>query len=206
MPAEEEVVARLRLICGETHVLSSPAELAAYTQAGHEPPAVVVVPGTATEVAAAIKACNAAALGFVARGAGTPGPDRAAVVIALARLRRIVTVNRAAGSVTVEAGAPIGAVRQLLPEGLIVFPELTDAKVGTVGGALASGFGLGSLIELELVTAGGAVVRLDREGPGYDLAGAFVGSGGADAIAVRARLRMSRAANLNAADEAAADG
>jgi glycolate oxidase len=206
MPAEEEVVARLRLICGESHVLSSPAALAAYTQAGQSAPSVVVVPGTATEVSASIKACNAAGVGFAARGAGTPGPNGAAVVIALARLRRVVTVNRAAGSVTAEAGVPIEAVRRLLPEGLSVFPEFTDAKVATVGGALASGFGLRSLIELELVTAAGTVVRLDREAAGYDLAGAFVGSGGRSAVAVRARLRFSRVADPHLEAGAAVDG
>jgi glycolate oxidase len=191
MPSVEEVIARLRLICGEPYVLSSPAALCAYSRPGLQSPAVVVIPGTVTEVAAAVTACNAAQVAFTVRGAGTTALAPDPVLIALARLRRIVTVDAGAATITAEAGVPLAALRRAMPAGFPAFPAPEASPSATVGGWLARGFGRSSLLGLELVSAGGAIVCLERDAAGYDLAGAFVGSRGHAGIAVRARLRAA---------------
>ena len=75
MQIGSELVARLRLICGESHVLADPAALAPYrsdAQRRHRAlPAVAVLPGSAVEVASVVRACADAGVPFVARGAGT---------------------------------------------------------------------------------------------------------------------------------------
>jgi glycolate oxidase len=204
MPSEEEVVARLRLICGEAYVLDAPAEVAAYAVSGQQPPTVVVVPGTVNEVAAVARACASAQMTVMPRGAGTSPTEHSDVVIALARLRRIVDINREA--VTVDAGAPVDAVRRALPPGSALLPELCELGVGTVGGVLACGYGRRSLLAIELVTETGSLTRLDRCAPGYDLGGAFVGSAGGAGIAVRTRLRLSRSVHADSEPEGGGDG
>ncbi len=46
------------------------------------------------------------------------------------------------------------------------------------------------MIELEVVLSDGTVVQLDRDQPGYDLLGAFVGSEGTLGVATRIALRV----------------
>lgn len=191
MYGEPELIERLRLICGERHVLTSPAALAAYADGTRPLPSMVVLPGAVTEVVAAITACAAAGVSYAPRGANGYGPSDVQVLVALTRLRQIVKLDRAAGRIAVEAGAPIAAVRRALPRQLSIFPELSAPGVGTVGGALACGFGRGSLAALELVSSVGTLVHLDRAADGYDVAGGFVGSYGRRGIAVRAQLRLS---------------
>ena len=86
---------------------------------------------------------------------------------------------------TVEAGAPLGAVLRLgaarCPDGL--------EPLGTIGGYIAQTSGITNIAALELVRPDGKLARLDSRRPGYDLAGAFPGSHGAGGIAVTFTLR-----------------
>ncbi len=203
MATEEQVIARLRLICGESHVLTSPGELAAYSPAGTGGALVaVVVPGTITEVVSTVSACTEAGLAYGPRGAGAYSPrgaggaggaadEPAGVLITLARLRAEPAVDPAAGHITALAGTPVAMLRRAAPPGSSVLPELSAPGVTTIGGALAAGLGRSSLLALELVVNSGELVKLDRASNGYDLAGEFVGSRGRRGIMVRTTLRMS---------------
>src|SRR5690349_21134275 len=69
------VIEKLKAALGDKHVLSEPDELFVYeadalTIHKHIPSAVVI-PGTAEEVAAAVKILSAAEIPFTPRGAGT---------------------------------------------------------------------------------------------------------------------------------------
>ena len=69
------IVDELRRIVGERWLLTAPAQLATYAcdgLTGHRvSPAAVALPATTAEVAAVVRACHAAGVPFVARGAGT---------------------------------------------------------------------------------------------------------------------------------------
>ena len=79
------LVERLRGIAGTEHVVTHRRQLATYESDGllqyAVTPAAVVLPGTAAEVAAVVRACHEAEVPWVARGAGSglsgaPCPSR----------------------------------------------------------------------------------------------------------------------------------
>src|SRR5213593_4292620 len=95
------LVERLAAICGRENVFSSPEDLLVFEyDAGFDrrPPAAVVVPGTAEEVAEVVRAARDAGAAIVPRGAGTglAGGTIAcagAIVVSTARLRRIIEID-----------------------------------------------------------------------------------------------------------------
>ena len=95
----EPLIARLRLICGEQHVLAEPAALAPYRSDAQRReralPAAAVLPGSPVEVASVVRACAETGVPFVARGAGTglaggAVPIDGGILIVLSRMRRVV--------------------------------------------------------------------------------------------------------------------
>src|SRR5881275_1227900 len=100
--AGPQLTARLQAICGTEHVLTHPHALATYRSDGlaqyQRTPVAAVLPGSADEVKAIVKACFEARVPWVARGAGTglsggALPVSDGVLIVLARLRRILEVD-----------------------------------------------------------------------------------------------------------------
>src|SRR6185436_5908577 len=94
-------------------VIEEPEQLRTYEcdgLTGHKVvPSLVVLPATTEEVAGVVKACAAAGVPFVARGAGTglsggALPVADGVVISLARLNRILEVDLEQSRVVVEPG------------------------------------------------------------------------------------------------------
>src|SRR5216683_2207891 len=75
MTAIEALVPRMRDICGAGNVITDPLDLRTYECDGLTAhrcvPALVVLPGSASEVAAVVAECARARVPFVARGGGT---------------------------------------------------------------------------------------------------------------------------------------
>jgi glycolate oxidase len=79
-------------------------------------------------------------------------------------------------------------------------PDPSSQIVCSIGGNVAEnsggahcfkyGFTTNYVTGLEVVLSDGTVVELDRDDPGYDLLGAFVGSEGTLGVATRIRLRV----------------
>jgi glycolate oxidase len=175
-------------------------------------PGIVVLPGSAEEVAACVRACADAGVPFVARGAGTglsagalPHPE--GVLVVTSRLRRILEVDVANRRMTVEPGvsnAEIGAAAAR--HGLYYAPDPSSQIVCTIGGNVAEnsggvhclkyGFTTHHVLGLELATADGDLVWLGGaalDAPGYDLRGVVLGSEGTLGIATKVVLRLLRA-------------
>src|ERR1700736_3361647 len=98
------LVAHLQEICGREFVLSHQDELATYRSDGllhyRQVPVAAVLPATADEVQAVVRACFEAGVPWVARGSGTglsggALPHAEGILIVLARLRRILAVELA---------------------------------------------------------------------------------------------------------------
>jgi len=209
VPATSDLIAQLRAICGEEHVLTHPHALATYRSDGlshyRQTPRAAVLPATGEEVRQVVRACFEAGVPWVARGSGTglsggALPVAEGVLIVLARLRRILSVKLEDARVVVEPGVTNLAVSRAVSPTHFYPPDPSSQIVCSIGGNVAEnsggahcfkyGFTTNYVTGLEIVLTDGTVMELDRDAPGYDLLGAFVGSEGTLGVATRITLRV----------------
>ena len=112
-----------------------------------ERPLVVALPETEAQVAEALKACHALKLPVVARGAGTglsggALPNPMGVTLSLAKFNKILNVDRAARTATVQAGVRNLAISEAAaPYGLYYAPDPSSQIACTIGGNVAENAG-----------------------------------------------------------------
>jgi glycolate oxidase len=171
-------------------------------------PSLVALPAVAAEVQAVVRLCNELRIPFVARGAGTglsggALPVADGIVISLARMNRIVSVDVVAAEVVVEPGVTNLAVTQAVAgAGFYYAPDPSSQQVCTIGGNVAEnsggahclkyGFTVNHVLAAEIVLPSGELTRLSVWDDGPDLLGAFVGSEGTLGIATKVTLRILR--------------
>ncbi|MGZ4350275.1 MAG: FAD-linked oxidase C-terminal domain-containing protein [Solirubrobacteraceae bacterium] len=202
-------MSRLQEICGREFVLTHPHELATYRSDGllhyREVPVAAVLPGSAEQVRQVVRACFEAEIPWVARGSGTglsggALPVAEGVLIVLSRLRRIISVDLDNGRVVVEPGVTNVSVTRAVSPTHFYPPDPSSQIVCSIGGNVAEnsggahcfkyGFTTNYVVGLEVVLSDGTIVTLDRDDPGYDLLGAFVGSEGTLGVATKIMLRV----------------
>lgn len=220
---QQEAIQALTRLLGEANVLTDAAERRFYSQDVYREgalPCAVIRPGTADEVAHALRILADAKLAVVPRGGGmsyTDGylPTRTdSVTIDLLRLDRIVEINEDDLYVTVECGATWKALHDVLTARGLRTPywgPLSGLR-SSIGGALSQGsmfLGSGqygpvaeSLLGLDVVLADGSLVRLGshanaRGKPflrqyGPDLSAPFLSDNGAFGVKTRASFRLIR--------------
>src|SRR5207248_5708742 len=200
---------RLQKICGPEHVLTHPDALATYRSDGlaqyRQMPLAAVLPGTAQQVQGVVRACYEAEVPWVARGSGTglsggALPIAEGVLIVLARLRRILSISLEDSRVVVEPGVTNLAVSRAVGPTHYYPPDPSSQIVCSIGGNVAEnsggahcfkyGFTTNYVTGLEVVLSDGEVVQLERDAPGYDLLGAFVGSEGTLGVTTKITLRV----------------
>jgi glycolate oxidase len=209
------LAAEMTTICGADGVLSDPAQLATYECDGltsHRcSPGLVVLPTTADQVAAVVRACARAKVPFVARGSGTglsggALPRADGVLIVTSKMRRIIEIDQRSRRAIVEPGViNIAVSKAAQPLGLFYAPDPSSQIVCSVGGNVAEnsggahclkhGFTVHHVTGLEIVTPEGELTWLgDGTGaaPGYDLTGAFIGSEGTLGIATKIVVKLTR--------------
>jgi glycolate oxidase len=208
-PGSPELIERLHAICGREFVLTHPHELATYRSDGllhyRQVPAAAVLPETAEQVAQVVRACHQAGVPFVARGAGTglsggALPVAEGVLIVLSRMRRILSIDLDDGRVVVEPGVTNLAISRAVAPTHFYPPDPSSQIVCSIGGNIAEnsggahcfkyGFTTNYVTALDVVLSDGTAVTLERDAPGYDLLGAFVGSEGTLGVATRITLRV----------------
>jgi glycolate oxidase len=210
----EALTPQLADICGHDAVITDPMELRTYECDGltaHRcSPGIVVLPETAAQIAAVVKACAAAKVPFVARGSGTglsggALPRADGVLIVTARMRKIIDIDPVSRRAIVEPGVTNLAVTQAAtPFGLFYAPDPSSQQICSVGGNVAEnsggahclkhGFTVHHVTGLEVVTPDGELTWLgDGTGnsPGYDLVGAFTGSEGTLGIATKVIVKLT---------------
>jgi glycolate oxidase len=209
MDSGAELVGRLAKICGPEQVLTHPDALATYRSDGlahyRQTPLAAVLPSSAAEVQAVVRTCFEAGVPWVARGSGTglsggALPVAEGILIVLARLRRILSIELDDARVVVEPGVTNLAISRAVSPTHFYPPDPSSQVVCSIGGNVAEnsggahcfkyGFTTNYVTGLELVLSDGTVVELDRDAPGYDLLGAFVGSEGTLGVATRIALRV----------------
>ncbi len=209
MESGAELVRRLQGICGDEHVLTHPDALATYRSDGlahyRQTPLAAVLPGTGDEVREVVRACFESRVPWVARGSGTglsggALPVAEGVLIVLARLRRVLSVELDDSRVVVEPGVTNLAISRAVAPTHFYPPDPSSQIVCSIGGNVAEnsggahcfkyGFTTNYVTGLEVVLSDGTVAELERDAPGYDLLGAFVGSEGTLGVATRITLRV----------------
>lgn len=202
-------------IVGDRHVLTDPDVLASFssdwTGRFGAPAGCVVRPADAGEVAGVLRACSTAGAAVVPQGGNTGlvggGVPRAGgeVVLSLARLTEIGTVDAALGVVEVGAGVTLGALQAAArAAGFEAGVDFAARDSCTVGGmvacdaggarALRHGTARARVAGIEAVLADGTVVSrmagLAKDNAGYALPSLLIGSEGTLGVVTRVLWRL----------------
>jgi len=211
----ESVLAELRRVCGAEAVLHEPLQLLTYECDAlphlRETPAVVVLPQSAEQVQGIVRLCARENVPFVARGHGTglsggALPVAGGIVISLARLNRVLSVDIPNRRVVVEPGVTnLEITRQVAPFGYYYAPDPSSQQVCSIGGNVAEnsggahclkyGFTTHHVLEVEAVMPDGSLVRIGSslpDTPGPDLLGLVIGSEGTLAVVTKVTVRILR--------------
>jgi glycolate oxidase len=194
-------------------VITEPEQLRTYECDGltgrRVVPSLVALPESAAEVQALVRICNDAGIPFVARGAGTglsggALPVAEGIVISLARMTRVLSVDVDNGEVVVEPGVTnLDVTKAVAAHGFYYAPDPSSQQVCTIGGNIAEnsggahclkyGFTVNHVLAAEVVLPSGELVELSVWDDGPGLLGAFIGSEGTLGIATKLTLRVLRA-------------
>lgn len=211
----DKLLETLRNITGPAHVLCD-GDLSAYTQdwrkRAHGRALAVVRPAATTEVAAIVKASNAAGVSLVPQGGNTglavgsvPDESGTQVVLSLQRMNAVRAIDAANLTVTVEAGCILQSLQEAAEKAGFLFPLSLAAEGScTIGGNLATNAGGTQVVRygntrdlclgLEVVTAQGEVWHglsgLRKDNTGYDLRDLFIGSEGTLGIITAATMKL----------------
>jgi glycolate oxidase len=209
------IIAELRAMLGDDGVISEMAELRTYESDGlasyRATPGVVVLPTSTEQVRDVVRLCARERIPFVPRGSGTglsggALPTPGCVLIALSRMRQILSVDLPNQRVIVQPGViNLHVTQRVAPDGYYYAPDPSSQQVCSIGGNIAEnsggahclkyGFTVNHVLGMRVVLANGEVADLGGfavDLPGYDLPGIFVGSEGTLGIATEIILRIVR--------------
>ncbi|HET9339719.1 MAG TPA: FAD-linked oxidase C-terminal domain-containing protein [Casimicrobiaceae bacterium] len=207
------VHAELAALLPPAALLTAPEDTRPYECDGltlfREKPAAVVLPETEQQVAAILRVCHAAHVPVVARGAGTSLsggalPDKAGVVLSMAKFKRILGIDVLARTAVVQPGVRNLAISEAAaPHGLYYAPDPSSQIACSIGGNVAENaggvhclkYGLtvhnvqrvrGLLVTGEAVEFGGASL----DSAGYDLLALINGSEGLLAVITEITVKL----------------
>jgi FAD/FMN-containing dehydrogenase len=214
--APTELLIALRAIVGERGILTDPADTAPYAEDWRRlyrgRTAAVVRPASAAELADVLRVCAARCVAVVPQGGNTsmvggavPGEDGRDIVVSLARMNHVRSVDRVDLTMTIEAGVTLKAAQDAAAAAGCLLP-LSIGSEGTaqIGGILATNAGGNNTVRygnardmvlgLEVVLPDGQVWnglrRLRKDNTGYCLRQLFVGSEGTLGIITAAVLKL----------------
>jgi glycolate oxidase len=208
------VITELRTLLGPDRVRTGATELGLYRRDASNivgSAGVVCFPETTSEVREVVRIAVRHEVPFVARGSGTglaggATPLDGAIVVALTKMNRILSVDPVNRLAWVEPGVlNLDLTRTVAHLGLHFAPDPSSQQSCSVGGnvannsggphCLADGVTSSHVLAAEVVMPDGDVVVLGSESgdvDGYDLRGAFVGSEGMCGIATRICVRLTQ--------------
>lgn len=205
-----DLLERLTAVLG-ADALVAPGDIPKRALAGHPlgTPRAMLRPRNTDDVAAILRLCHAEGQPVVAWGGRTGLVEGAqadgAIAVSLERMNRILEIDEAGATMTVEAGAVLQNVCDAADAKGMFFPlDLGARGSATIGGNIATNAGGNRVIRygmmrelvlgLEAVLADGTIVaslnHLIKNNAGYDLKQLFLGSEGTLGIVTRAVLRL----------------
>jgi glycolate oxidase len=227
------VVDALKAIVPGEGVIHAPDALRAYESdaltAYRQRPMAVVLPRNTQEVSAVLKVCAQMGVKVVPRGSGTSLsggslPLADSVVVGMGRFNRILDIDYANRTVTVQPGVTnLGITHAVSAAGFYYAPDPSSQIACSIGGnvgensggvhCLKYGLTTNNVLGVEMVLMSGEIVRLGGQHldpDGYDLLGIVVGSEGMLGIVTEVTVRIlpkppgARAALIGFGSEAAA--
>jgi glycolate oxidase len=213
MPSATDSIEALRELRLGKRLMTEPAQLAAFGSDGltafNEHPLAVVLAESTEEVVAAVRACHAAGLPFVARGSGTSlsggsVPVAGGVVIALNRMNRVLRVDPDTRTAVVQPGViNLNVSAAAAEHGLLYAPDPSSQSVCSIGGNVAfnsggahclkHGMTSNHVLGIKVVLPDGELAELGADhigSVGPDWTGMFCGCEGLFGIAVEVTLRL----------------
>ena len=212
MPITHHTVSELQAIVGSDYVVHKPEDLIVYEYDGSADkamPSIVVIPGSAEEVAQVVRLARREDIPIVARGAGTglsggAVAEKGGIVVSLTRMTRILDVDVENRVAVVEPGViNLHLTEHVSQYSLCYAPDPSSQKACTIGGnvaensggphCLAYGVTTNHVLGMEVVMADGSLQWVGgstRETPGYDLRGIIIGSEGTLAIVTKVIVRL----------------
>lgn len=215
-PPSSDTLADLIAIVGERHAITDVKEQEPYLTEwrdryrGKTP--VVLKPGTPAEVSEILKLANEMGVGIVTQAGNTglvggqiPRPEGADIVLSVARLNRLRTIDSETRHMVVEAGMPLAAAHDHARNANLEFPlRMASEGSACVGGAIATNAGgvhvlaHGTMraltLGVEVVLANGEIWHglrtLKKDNTGYDLKDLIVGSEGTLGVITAAALQL----------------
>jgi len=209
----DDLVDRLRAVCGRDNIVTQPDELICYGYDGTKQmgrPEVAVRPGAAQEVADVLRLADERVLPVYPRGAATGltggcVPIFGGIVIDTGRMNRVLEIDGDNLVAVVEPGVVTGDFQRIVEDrGLFYPPDPASSDYCTIGGNVAEGAGglrcvkygvtRDYVLGLEVALAGGSLIRTGgralKNVTGYDLTRLFVGSEGTLGIVTQITLRL----------------
>src|SRR5437588_4332565 len=214
MTLSPTLLANLSRIVAPDRVLTTLEDLISYsfdgTAALQQLPGCVLFPRTADQIADILNLANQSKTAVVTRGSGTglsggslPSPD--CIVLSTVKMDRILELDRANLTLTVEPGATTLQVADAAAAaGLFYPPDTGPMKISTIGGNVAENSGglrglkygvtRNYVMGLEVVLPNGEVMWLGnkcvKDVAGYSLKDVFVGSEGTLGVITKVLLRL----------------
>jgi glycolate oxidase len=208
-----EIIRQLESIVGAEHVSTAPDVVVANSQDALKqvfPAEAVVFPRAAEEIAAIMKLANERRFYVTARGGGvgyTGGavPVRGGIVLATARMNRILEINKADLVAIIEPAVTNYELQQSVEaEGMFYPPDPSSWRDSFIGGNIALNAGGPRCVKygntkqfvmgLDFVTPTGEIVRsggrVPKNATGFHLESLMVGSEGMLGIVTRCILRL----------------
>ncbi len=191
-------------------LLSSPTELAVYSYDGaldRARPDGVLIARTTDDVCIAVSWCAANKVPFIARGAGTNlsggcVPVKGGLVIALARLNRILSIDAQARVACVEPGVVnLDLQKEAEKVGMFYAPDPSSYRVSTIGGNAAENAGgprclkygvtTNHILAVEAVMPDGSTETFSLEDDGPELLSLLIGAEGTLGVLVKLWVRLT---------------
>jgi glycolate oxidase len=214
MSLTQNTLSELARIAGAENLLTAKEDLIPYsfdgTAALRQMPGCVILAKTREEVSAILRLANQTKTAVVTRGSGTglsggslPVPD--CIVLCLAKMDRILELDRANLTLLAEAGAITQSVSDTASAaGLFYPPDPGSMKISTIGGNVAENSGglrglkygvtRNYVMGLEVVLADGEVLwtgnKCVKDVAGYSLKDLFVGSEGTLGVITQVLLKL----------------
>lgn len=214
MALAPETLAELRRIVGPENLLTQTEDLLPYsfdgTAALQAMPGCVVLARKLEEIVALLQFANRLRVPVVTRGSGTglsggSLPIPGCIVLCLARMDRVLEVDRANLTLLAESGATTQAISDAASgAGLFYPPDPGSMKISTIGGNVAENSGglrglkygvtRNYVMGLEVVLANGEVMwtgnKCVKDVAGYSLRDLFIGSEGTLGVIARVLLKL----------------
>ena len=213
-PIDPRFLADVAEVVGDAHLWVDVERTASaavdWTGRFRAPPAPVVRPADAAEVAAVVELARAAGAALVPQGGNTglvggAVPGDGGVVVDLRRLDGVLDIDPLGGQLTALAGTPVAVVQAAAQAaGWAYGVDWAARDSATIGGSVATDAGglrfvrhggtRRQLIGIDAVLGTGDRIthlsRVEKDNTGYDLAGLLCGSEGTLGLVTAARLRL----------------